>query len=188
MTPDCSKCSKFCVKKTDSGCCMSDGLCYSYALIHAGTGAGEAASAAGWTCVQLMMMMCSSRGPHTLKHTNTGAIRKTAITRERGGGVVEERGAIWRRAEVGAPGVNAPWRDVFQRSGGGGGAGGRTEWERAGRLACVSPCAGGTLISGAQTHATAKTAITTIHLLHLLGSSLLPSFPLRRSPTDGYVF
>lgn len=37
----------------------------------------------------------------------------------------EERGAIWRRAGVGAPGVNAPWRDVFQRSGGG--AGGRTE-------------------------------------------------------------
>lgn len=35
-----------------------------------------------------------------------------------------ERGAIWRRAEAGAPGVNAPWRDVFQRSGG---AGGRTE-------------------------------------------------------------
>lgn len=38
----------------------------------------------GLTSVQLMMMMCSSRGPHTLKHTNTEAIRKTAITREWG--------------------------------------------------------------------------------------------------------
>lgn len=37
-----------------------------------------------------------------------------------------ERGAIWRKAEEGAPGVNAPWRDTFQRSGSGD-AGGRRE-------------------------------------------------------------
>lgn len=106
-------------------------VCVTVCVTHLHTSTQEpvlGAATAGWTCVQLMMMMCSSRGPHTLKHTNTEAIRKTAITRECGGGGGGGGGAIWLRATLGAPGVNAPRRDVFQRSGGGGsGAGGRIE-------------------------------------------------------------
>lgn len=70
-----------CSNSNSSGSCCC-GMCVKQTHTRARTASGDRGGGrGGWTCVQLMMM-CSSRGPHTLKHTNIEAIRKTAISEE----------------------------------------------------------------------------------------------------------